>query len=337
MLAVGLVALVGWVGFKGRQNLIWPDRTKPTTSVAQDLEDEPDFEEGDEYGGPERGVWRRSKKERGGTNECGLPDPGWGKYLQYKKIHRGRVLIPEKGGHTDDMGYDLIVHFHGHDAIRKTLVQTARGVVFAGAECGAGSGAYTSAFADPIEFQAMLDSIEEELKAHTKDPRTHLRHIGLSGWSAGYGAIEAILRNEGDSRIDAVILLDGFHASWLAGAQHNDDPANISLATLMPIVAFAQRANLGEKLFYFSHSEIGTEYPSTTRSGRALLKKLGLEMENIDSGDDPYGLMGRVDHEGFHMRAFHGRDARAHCDHTRHVDEAIADLVERAWQTPQAE
>ncbi|MFO0658341.1 MAG: hypothetical protein U0165_00700 [Polyangiaceae bacterium] len=66
-------------------------------------------------------------------------------------------------------------------------MQASRGVVFAGIECGVGSGAYTNAFNEPIEFQQVVDTIEAALQQHTNQPSAHIRHLALSGWSAGYG------------------------------------------------------------------------------------------------------------------------------------------------------
>jgi hypothetical protein len=338
LIAVGLIGGAIVLGAVGSSWLVRPDRAVSVPSAA--VLDEDPLEVGE--------AWERARKAGAlsaedrarGRNECALPDPGMGVYAPYQPIHNGRVLIPRSGGHTDDMGFDVVVHFHGHDAIRKILVQASRGVVFAGIESGVGSGAYTNSFNEPIEFQRVVDSIEAALQQHTNNPAAHIRHLAISGWSAGYGAAEAILKGEGDSRIDAVILLDGFHASWFAAGARDDDPASIDLRNLASIVSFAQRAARGEKLFYLSHSQIGTDYPSTTRSSRALLAKLHLQSTPVEPGDPagegPFGLEGKVDEEGFHLRSFRGRDAHAHCDHLRHFDEALGDIVERAWQTPEA-
>ncbi|MFO0658342.1 MAG: hypothetical protein U0165_00705 [Polyangiaceae bacterium] len=137
-----------------------------------------------------------------------------------------------------------------------------------------------------------------------------------------------------------MILLDGLHASWFAGGARDDDPASIDLRSVGSIAKFAERAAHGEKVFYFSHSQIGTDYPSTTRTGRALLAKLHLKATPVEpdepAAQGPYGLEWKADEEGFHLRGFRGRDAHAHCDHLRHFDEGLGDIVERAWQTPEA-
>ncbi|MBI3204460.1 MAG: hypothetical protein HYZ29_23185 [Myxococcales bacterium] len=62
-----------------------------------------------------------------GFTECNPHDPlGLGPYAPFRPVPFGKILIPKKGGHTPDMGFDVVIHFHGADAVRKYLVQSAR-------------------------------------------------------------------------------------------------------------------------------------------------------------------------------------------------------------------
>ena len=268
--------------------------------------------------------------------ECALPDPGPGIYAPIVGIPRGHIAIPRAGGHTDDFGYDVVLHFHGFGPVRKAVAKAARGVVFAGLDLGNGSGPYADAFADASAYPALRESIEAALQQHAGDPRAHVRHLALSAWSAGYGAVNAIVR-KGDGGIDAVVLLDGLHASFRATAARLDTADAVEGVGVSPIVAFAQRAADGEKIFYFSHSAIGTTgYASTTLMAELLLARLRLKPRAAEPSDDPLALRAYVDERGFHLRAFGGNDKRAHCDHTRNIAEAIRDYLEPAWQTPPA-
>ena len=268
--------------------------------------------------------------------ECSMPDPGAGIYGPVATLPRGgHLAIPRSGGHTDDFGYDVILHFHGFGPVRKSVVTVAKGAVFAGFDMGNGSSAYDEPLADPAVYGAMKASIETALKAQSGDERAHIRHLALSAWSAGYGAINSILRR-GNEGIDAVVLLDGLHASFKPKGRH-DDPASVETVGIAPIVSFAQLALMGEKIFYFSHSRIKTEgYASTSMMARVLAGKLGFKLVSAPPTDDPLGLLAYVDDAGFHVRTFGGDDKRAHCDHTRHMAEVVRDLLEPAWQTPPA-
>ena len=63
----------------------------------------------------------RELRQRG-YHECYPPDPmGLGPYAPMRNLSTGHVYVPQRGGHTEDMGFDVLVHFHGLDPIRKDL------------------------------------------------------------------------------------------------------------------------------------------------------------------------------------------------------------------------
>jgi hypothetical protein len=56
----------------------------------------------------------------GGINPCMTPDPGFGIYDTWsRKVTMGQLLAPQKGGVSPSGAFDLIVHFHGHEPVRK--------------------------------------------------------------------------------------------------------------------------------------------------------------------------------------------------------------------------
>ncbi len=270
-----------------------------------------------------------------GFHECNPHDPiGLGPYTPYRNVRVGRIAIPQKGGHTSDMGYDVVIHFHGHSAIRKTLVQVARGVAYVGIDKGLGSGPYSKAFANPDVYPALLRSIEGALRNHTRDEGTHVRRVALTAWSAGYGAINEILKH-GDDRVDAVVLLDGLHAAWNPARPKRDGTvASLSSHSLTPTFAFAKKAMAGEKLFFFTHTNINPEtYPSTRMTADLLLHELGLTRTAMDPRGDKFGQSGTVDRGGFHVWSFNGTDELAHCSHIALMPRALR-IIETAWKTP---
>src|SRR5690242_5277047 len=48
-----------------------------------------------------------------GYNACFMPDPGFGAYGRWQRVGMGYMIVPLHGGHTQDGGYDVVVHFHG--------------------------------------------------------------------------------------------------------------------------------------------------------------------------------------------------------------------------------
>ncbi len=271
---------------------------------------------------------------RKGVHECFPPDPlGLGPYRPYRNVRHGRLAVPQKGGHTDEHAFDVIVHFHGADAFRKTLVQVARGIAFVGVDKGLGSGPYASAFAVPGELARLRDSITGALREETGDPRARIRRFGLSAWSAGYGAVNEILKH-GEEGVDAVILLDGLHAAWKPGIKRSRTLQSATDATVKPTFEFARRAMVGDKTFVLTHSDIvPEEYPSTRQTADLLLAFLGLVRDERETGSERFPRWGLVERKGLHLWSHRGSDAMAHCDHLRHAADALR-VVETAWKTP---
>jgi hypothetical protein len=246
----------------------------------------------------------------------------------------GRIAIPQKGGHTKDFGYDVIVHFHGLNAMRMTLTQVARGVTFAGVDLGIASGAYSEPFTSPELWPALKRSIESALKAQSGNERAHIRHLALSAWSAGYGAVNEILKRDMGG-IDAVILLDGLHAAWDPKHRNHLSGDDVTPGPIAPTLEFARRALAGEKIFIFSHSEVDpVTYPSTRLTADMFMRELGLKWHATNKVPDRFGLYGTVDTRGVHIWSYRGNDKPAHCTHLTHIDQAVRDIIEPAWRTP---
>ena len=271
-----------------------------------------------------------------GYHECNPHDPiGLGPYDNYRTTRaRGRLLIPQKGGHTPDMGFDVLIHFHGGEPVRKTLVQVARGVTFVGVDLGINSGPYQKAFQSPGTFQVLRDSIEENLRDKTGDSRAHIRNLGLSAWSAGYGAVNEILKlsNHG---VDSVALLDGLHAGFDPAFGGMNSRRPLSGLNIEPILDFAREAQRGEKLFVFTHSEVDpVTYPSTKRTADFVLSQLGIPRTPAAESNLPFALTSRADQKDFHVWAYTGGDTKAHCEHITFIAPIVRDLIEPRWDTP---
>jgi hypothetical protein len=273
-----------------------------------------------------------SDLRRRGYNECNPYDfEGLGPYAPYRRLSVGRIAVPQKGGHTADGGFDVVVHFHGQTALRTTLVQVAKGVAFVGIDLGIGSGAYSDSFAARDAWPHLRDSIEDALKAESGLAEAHIRHLGLLAWSAGYGAVNEILKYHA-TEVDAVVLLDGLHAAWDPRFEHTH---RVVAGPIEPTVEFARQALAGDKIFIFTHSEVDPVlYPSTGQTAKFLINELGLTMKDAPPTDDPFGLLGAVDVQGLHVWSYRGDDKAAHCTHLSHVDRAVRDILEPAWDTP---
>ncbi len=264
---------------------------------------------------------------------CDMADPGYGIYHPWtKNLKIGRMLMPKKGALTSDNGFDLIIHFHGGNAIRKSIADTARGAFVVGIDLGAGSGAYERPFKNPKVFLNLLNRIEKEVAKYTKKTDAHIRKLALTGWSAGYGAIRAILRQKAGKRVDAVVLLDGLHSNY-----DKKSPLKLRASQLSPFVQFAERAAKGQKTMFVSHSSIVPPgYASTTETAHYLTKKLGIEVRSSTAQDSPF--LSRYEQAiagNFIMRGYHGKGKVDHCAQIALITD-VAQMLERSWRTPLA-
>ncbi len=277
---------------------------------------------------------KRDVKVAGSDRSTEPAARGFGIYYPWvKNLEMGRMLMPKQGALTSDNGFDLIIHFHGGDAVRKRIADTARGVFVVGIDLGAGSGAYGRPFSKPETFLHLLSEIEKAVAEYTNNDQAHIRRLGLTGWSAGYGAIRAILRQQASSKIDAVVLLDGLHANY-----DEDGPAGLRAEQLKPFVRFARRAAKGHGFMFVSHSRIiPPGYASTTETTHYLANKLDAAIHKSLAKDSPdLARYEQAQIGNFLMQGYQGEGKDDHCAQLDLITGVVAAL-EKQWQTPLAQ
>jgi hypothetical protein len=275
-----------------------------------------------------------------GHNPCYMPDAGFGRYSSWLRIGGGaQMLIPLRGGHTADWGYDVVIHFHGHDAVRSPFVQAARGAVLVGIDLAVVSGPYTQAFEDRDAFSRLLTNVTRGLRRVSGRYQAHVRHLALSSWSAGFGAVTKILARHLDA-VDGVVLLDSLHSDYVPRAA-GDPPGvrRVQTPQLEPVLAMAGRAVHRDGILFVSHSEIVPPgYASTTEVANYLIEQVA-GVRSAGEGANLLGarLLTRFDRQGMHVRGYQGGDKFAHCAHVGLLAEAVRDYLEPAWGTPEAQ
>ncbi len=173
----------------------------------------------------------------------------------------------------------LFLHFHGNPLIPEIAAARAGKVAVISFQLGSGSGVYGRPFtADPQLFPRIV--AEAAAKSHLEFER-----IILTSWSAGYGAVRAILRvPDHYTRVDRVMLIDGMHASYVGDAPATGPDLESLLVPedLSIFATFARDAIDGKKRMIVTHSEIypGT-YASTTETTDWLVSTLGLKLKAV--------------------------------------------------------
>lgn len=239
------------------------------------------------------------------------------------------LLVPDAA--RPDAAVDLVVHFHGASWLPAQSVASLRAPHAAAiVNLGAGSGAYHRAFADPAAFDSLLAGAARTLS----DGRAGARvgRVTLVGFSAGHGAIRAILREPRHfARVGAVLLLDGMHTSYVPEGGLLATGATLDTTNLAAFAEFARAAARGEKRFVVTHSEIfpGT-FASTTETADWLLRALGLRRTAVLRWG-PRGMqqLSEARAGGFALLGFAGNSAPDHVDHLHAMPELLARATAR--------
>ena len=204
----------------------------------------------------------------------------------------------------------LLVHFHGDHHIADFAVSQNQNWVAATINLGSGASVYEAPFLQGENFSKLLIAIESKLNKPIKT-------ICLSGWSAGYGAIRAIVGSGHSHQIQSIILLDGMHASYIPKGRPIAAGGKIDKSDLIAFEKSARKAISGEMTFIFTHSSVfpGT-FASTTECADQLITDLGLKRAAVLK-EGPLGMqqVGETKEGNFTIMAFAGNSAPDHVDH----------------------
>lgn len=240
------------------------------------------------------------------------------------------LFVPD-GARKHD-AFDLVVHFHGAAWLPEQAVAALDDHhVAAVLNLGTGSGVYDRAFTDSTVFDSLLAGVTREVST-VIGKQARVGRITLVGFSAGHGAVRAILRQPRlFEKIDAVLLLDGMHTSYVPDHQVLALGGTLDTTNLTAFAAFARAAVRGEKRFLITHSEIfpGT-FASTTETADWLLRSLALHRTPVVKWG-PRGMqqLSEVRAGKFELLGFAGTSAPDHIDQLHAMPELLARLLER--------
>ena len=215
----------------------------------------------------------------------------------------------------------LLVHFNGAVYVAEHAAARSGRYVLANVQLSAGSRAYEEPFRDPAVMQQLVDAARRAAGLETFDS------VVLSAFSAGYGAIRAVLRDQPSAeRIDGLVLLDGLHTGYLPEGRVLHEGGRLDTAPLQPFEQFARAAVEGRRTFVLAHSEIfpGT-FASTTETADWLIRRLGLSRTPVLR----WGVLGmqqlsEVCAGRLLVQGFAGNAAPDHVDHLHALHHFLA-------------
>jgi hypothetical protein len=211
---------------------------------------------------------------------------------------------------------DLLVHFHGASYVAKDAVYASgRPLVLAVVNLGSGSGVYERAFAEGSMFARLVATIRDGVAERTSRD-VEIDRVYLSSFSAGYGAVRAILRDHA-ATLDGIVLLDGLHTDYVPTGQVLAEGGRLNGEKLTAFVRYARSATAGEKRMLITHSAIfpGT-YASTTECADYLIDALHLKRQPVLRwGPVGMQLLSETREGGLTILGFAGNSAPDHVDH----------------------
>jgi len=223
----------------------------------------------------------------------------------------GQLFIPDYFVPAGDQ-FDLVFHLHGSPTyVEDYFYPAGINTVLISIQLGSGSSAYSTFFSNNDVFQQLLDEAFARLAQHFPSYHPQLGFLCASAWSAGYGGIREILQVPAYvDLIDAVVLEDGLHTSYVNGDEVNP-------AQMVEFLAFAQAAVAGEKQFFFSHSQILTyTYASTTETADYLIEHVGAaRVPRSDVNEIGMTYTSTAELGQFAIHGFTGYTAPDHVDH----------------------
>jgi hypothetical protein len=235
-----------------------------------------------------------------------------------------KLFIPSTYHQRPGAVADLLVHFHGDSQTYWNNAKYANlNALIVTVNYNGLSSAYSTPFSNASLFQSIIDEALTKARAEPNIPDALAwDKLGVSSFSAGYGAVREILKSTTyRNEVDALLAADSLYATT-AGDQTPLDSQMVDYKT------FATLAKNGQKTFIYSHSLVPTyTYESTQECGDELLQHLGLAASAYNvNGLGDLDFYRRAESGNFRLYGALGSDGDSHLEHLRWIGEFLEEL-----------
>jgi hypothetical protein len=241
------------------------------------------------------------------------------------------VFIPDRPACATGVADErtLLVHLFGASYVPMHAVASAPGrYVLAVVNLGGGSAAYERPLSDSAAWTTLLRRVRDETTARSGG-RVTIGRVVVSAFRACYGGVRALLSEERKAEtIDAVVLLDGLHTSYVPELKVLAEGGALDTTKLVPFLRFARRAVAGQAGLLITHSEIfpGT-FASTTETTDWLIAALGLSRTPVLAwGPGGMQQLSEVRRGRLTILGFAGNTGPDHIDHLHGLTEFLAQV-----------
>ncbi len=232
-------------------------------------------------------------------------------------LHEGRMLVSQQFLANQQLA-DLLIHFHGDwNVVRQNFECSGLNAVLVVLNYNGLSSAYAKPFCDPRRFQDILADVTRALRSRSIiDTPFQWDRIYLTSFSAGFGAVRAILERPADFQIiDGILMADSIYAGF-EGDGRKVDPQN-----MQAFRRFAAAAAQGKKVFVLTHSYLHTPTYASTKETADDLIHFVLAERGAATPVAPVGLQleRSFRRQGFVVLGYAGTTGEDHLQHLRHI------------------
>jgi len=240
-----------------------------------------------------------------------------------------KVFIPSTYQPRAGNVADVLVHFHGDP---QTYWNNARyanlNTIIVTVNYSGLSSAYSTPFgaaAHPTVFQDLLNEARAKVRLQPDIPdNLAWDKVGVSSFSAGYGAVREILKSPTyRNEIDCLLAADSGYASFTSSTDHT--PLDSQVADYR---TYAQLAAAGGKTFVFSHSQVPTyTYCETREVADDLMAYVGVTPTSINTtGLGTLNFYRHAKKGNFEVWGATGTDGDAHLEHLRYIGQYLKEM-----------
>ncbi len=228
------------------------------------------------------------------------------------KILEGTLFVPDYLALRPGK-IPLFLHFQGDRRLAEANLYMARvrAALYTSNLKGL-SGAFSRPFRDPAHLDRILAGAEKALSSLLPSGKVSVGRIGITSFSAGFGAVREILkRKEYFDRIDFLLMADSIYASYLSPGIRVPP-----VEQMVDFMRFAQRAALGKKVMVVAHGRyLPSKYCGTWETADLLLASVGGKRRKVrEFTRRGVPIRFRFDLGGLHLLANDEAAARSHAD-----------------------
>lgn len=280
-------------------------------------------------------------------NKAALSEVAEVAYRKWQGTGYGGYLAPKVLDVGQDGGFDVMIHLNGAMMADKDWRGSGLNAVIASVAIRevVGSAGYARLFSTPSYLDWVLAQTVKYVQKHVDPHATKVRRLGIASWSAGMGGVSQMLTNKDvAARIDSVVLLDSFHASYAnpkTGQALVVDPDHAAMGlgvewvdpkSLTKHLRFAKRAIEGDAVLVISSSSIKPpDYASCLESSLALTNKLDVATTEVLEAEGTMTLRMKADKGNLHTRTWKGGGPHDHFDQLHLVGTLVRQFVAPRW------